>query len=98
MNKLTLNPGHHLKTTSGQRSTAFRRLLGVGIAVLLFQTAQAVVTLPFYEPFPTTYNEGEQLGAGAFVSGTIWANGNSGSSSSAIIRTFAGMSYPGLQT
>jgi autotransporter-associated beta strand protein len=98
MNKLTLNPGHHLKTTSGQRSTAFRRLLGVGIAVLLFQTAQAVVTLPFYEPFPTTYNEGEQLGAGAFVSGTIWTNGNSVSSSSAIIRTFAGMSYPGLQT
>jgi hypothetical protein len=63
----------------------------------LASQTHAVSTLPFYEPFPTTYGEGEQLGA-AGSSGVIWDFGNSTSSSCGRIVTVAAQSYPQLTT
>jgi autotransporter-associated beta strand protein len=72
-------------------------LLGVASGMFVFQSAQAQSTLPFYEPFPSTYVENEQLGA-AGSSGVIWTFGNGVSTSSGRIRAAAALSYPGLVT
>ena len=51
--------------------------------------------LPFYEPFPNTYAEGERLGSGA--SATIWDSGNSAGTGSPTNTSAARLTYPGLE-
>ena len=69
--------------------------LALGL-VMLQQSVQAVSTLPFYEPFPSTYTEGGQLGAAPTT--PPWDFGNSASSSSARTMAVAAQGYPGLTT
>jgi hypothetical protein len=54
--------------------------------------------LPFYEPFPNTYINGEYLGTNGpgGVSGVVWDFGNGVSSSCARVSATAALQYPGL--
>ena len=65
------------------------------LGMCLVPQVRAQAPLPFYEPFPGTYVNGEQLGA-AGSSGALWNTGNSLSSSCARVQTFAALQYPGL--
>jgi hypothetical protein len=76
------------------RPSAFLQWLAVAAAVWVVQDARAQSTLPFYEPFPATYAENENLGGTTSIS--IWSVGNSVSSSCSRIRAAAALSYPGL--
>lgn len=65
-------------------------------AALAVASLSNAVTLPFYEPFPNTYAEGERLGSGG--SAAVWANGNSTGTGSPTNTAVARLSYPGLIT
>src|SRR5436190_22721684 len=78
-------------------ATQLRRLsavLAVAAAALISPLASAQVTLPFYDPFPTSYGDGATLGSGA--SATAWTIGNSPGAGSMTSRSIAALSYPGL--
>ncbi len=70
-----------------------RTLLLAGTALALSQ-ASAQVTLPFYDPFPTSYGDGTALGNGA--SATTWSIGNSIGSGGLTNRASAALTYSGL--
>lgn len=53
-------------------------------------------SLPFHEPFPDSYPDGTQLGAG--VTATIWNVGQGAGSGSATVSSAAALSYSGLAT
>lgn len=76
------------------RPSRLRGALAVAVVALGLSNTQAQSTLPFYEPFPATYTENENLGGS--TSTNIWLVGNSVSSSCARIRAAAALSYPGL--
>src|ERR1051326_6593490 len=63
-------------------------------ALLVLQRASAQVTLPFYDPFPTTYVDGSALGSG--TSASTWSIGNNVGSGGLTNRSFAALSYSGL--
>src|ERR1051326_6113443 len=75
------------------RQTAITLLTMVAAALFGLQ-APAQVTLPFYDPFPTSYGDGTALGNGA--SATAWTVGNSPGAGGMTNRTSAALSYPGL--
>jgi len=54
------------------------------------------VSLPFYEPFPNSYAEGERLGSGN--SSSVWTTGNSTGNGSPTNTSAAALSFPGLVT
>lgn len=64
-------------------------------AFLVYQSAQAQQTLPFYEPFPTSYTAGSQIGSAP--SSTIWSQGG-GLGGGSPIFTNSPLSYSGLVT
>src|SRR3569833_3080033 len=66
-------------------------------AACLALSAMATSTLPFYEPFPSTYGENENFGL-AVSSGVLWDFGNSFSSSCGRVTAAAAEGYPGLLT
>ncbi|HEX5218296.1 MAG TPA: immunoglobulin domain-containing protein [Verrucomicrobiae bacterium] len=70
-------------------------ILVLGLGALLAQGVGAV-ELPFYEPFPNTYTEGERLGGS--TSGVIWSTGNSTGTTSPTNTAVARLTYPGLLT
>ncbi|MFM2293620.1 MAG: hypothetical protein RLZZ350_33 [Verrucomicrobiota bacterium] len=59
-------------------------------------SAMAVSTLPFYEPFPSTYTEGERLGGTTTIG--VWTAGNSAGADSVSNMLTAALSYSGLST
>ncbi len=76
---------------------------GLALAWLGLQQIGAQATLPFYEPFPGTYVNGEFLGSytasgstSGGTSGIIWNIGNSLSSSCARVQSYAALQYPSL--
>jgi len=66
----------------------------LAVVLLVAQSALAAVTLPFHEPFPLTYTEGERLGG--TTSGVIWEAGNSTGVGSATNTIAAALCYSGL--
>src|ERR1039458_2900099 len=78
-----------------------KKIFGLCSILVLIQSAQAQVTLPFYEPFPSSYGN-TNLGApgpggvAGTGSATNWNFGNSVGGSSAKITNAAALSYPGL--
>ena len=85
----------------------FRRLAllaGLSLGLISARPAGAQSVLPFYEPFPGTYVNGEFLGSTNGVSGStaggtsgaLWSIGNSLSSSCGRVQTTAALHYPGL--
>jgi autotransporter-associated beta strand protein len=80
------------------RKTVQSRLLALAAATILFApTAPAsFAPLPFYEPFPSTYTEGGQLGASP--TSPPWDFGNSPTSSSGRTTAAAALGYPQLTT
>jgi autotransporter-associated beta strand protein len=79
-------------------------LFGLVLGLATLQNAAAQQALPFYEPFPGTYVNGEYLGSATGVagstsggtSGVLWNFGNSLSSSCARVENYAALQYPGL--
>src|SRR5258707_937603 len=65
-------------------------------AVFWSHCAQAVSTLPFYEPFPDTYTQGEQLGG--TTSSAVWDSGSGTGTGSPVITSNASLTLSGLQT
>ncbi len=97
MKTTSLQPHCHLDLAHG--SCWFKQplaLLTAALGLFLLPNARALSPVPFYEPFPSTYTEGEALGG--TTSGSVWDTGNSATSSGAKIRAAAAMSYPGLVT
>ncbi len=101
------------KTSPRRTQSNFRRspwlprfalLAGAVLGLVAARPAGAQSALPFYEPFPGTYVNGEYLGSTNGVSGStsggtsgaIWNIGNSLSSSCARVQTTAALHYPGL--
>ncbi|HYG21499.1 MAG TPA: autotransporter-associated beta strand repeat-containing protein [Verrucomicrobiae bacterium] len=82
--------------SAGHRSATFFRSCCVGILLALSQAAHAISPIPFYEPFPLTYAENGNLGAGESL--LKWDFGNSATSSSARTIALAALGYPGLLT
>src|SRR5262249_12291711 len=76
------------------RSSVLAVALAVGLPALLAQTARAVSTLPFYEPFSTAYTENEPLGG--TTSSNVWDQGNSATGSSGHIRSNSFLAFVGL--
>ena len=78
-----------------------KKIFGLCSILVLIQSARAQVTLPFYEPFPSSYGN-TNLGApgpggvAGTGSATNWNFGNSVGGSSAKITNAAALSYPGL--
>jgi autotransporter-associated beta strand protein len=71
-------------------------LLIAVLGLFVCQSTRALSPVPFYEPFPTNYTEGEALGGA--TSGAVWDTGNSATSSGAKIHAASALSYPGLVT
>ena len=71
-----------------------KRVLSLGLAFLAVHTAVAVSSLPFYEPFPSSYGNGTLMGAGATAA--VWDFGNSGTSLGAIVTNNAALTRVGL--
>lgn len=72
-------------------------LISVAVCGVVFiQSAQAALTLPFYDSIPSTYTEGGQLGA-AGVGETSWTAGGTPGVELTVAAANA-LSYPGLQT
>jgi len=69
-------------------------LLLIFIGVFSSTNLIAQVTLPLYDPIPTSYGDGTALGSG--TSATVWSVGNSIGSGGMTNRSFAALSYPGL--
>ena len=100
MNSTT--PSIPLKNRPDRRSLA--ACAGLALTLLGLQTASAQQALPFYEPFPGTYVNGEYLGSNTGVSGSTsggtsginWNFGNSLSSSCARVENYAALEYPSL--
>jgi len=73
-----------------------KKLCGCLVGCLFGGGVLIAATLPFYEPFPNTYAEGERLGSGA--SAALWDSGNSTGTGSATNTSAARLSYTGLVT
>ncbi|MDR3458182.1 MAG: hypothetical protein P4N60_12090 [Verrucomicrobiae bacterium] len=86
-----------MKLTPTNHSFWQQRALALAAIVagfLWLPSLRAQSSLPFYEPFPSTYGNGTQLGAGNTTA--LWTFGNGASSSCARIETYAALAYPGL--
>jgi hypothetical protein len=94
MKKILLH--HATSSTIGKGRPTGSGFLAASLGLLsAIANLEAAAMLPFYEPFPSTYTENENLGA-AGSSGNVWNYGNSVSSSSARIVSAAALSYPGF--
>jgi pectate lyase len=68
--------------------------LAAAFILFFFHNARAVSSLPFYEPFPSSYSG--VIGTGA--SASIWSIGNTGSTGGAVVFNFGDgeLTYPNL--
>jgi hypothetical protein len=73
----------------------FPLLAGAALFAGVF-SARATSPLPFYEPFPSTYTEGERLGGATTVG--VWSYGNSTGADSVSNTVNAALNYSGLLT
>lgn len=71
-----------------------KKLSLLTFGILLVQHAHATVTLPFYEPFPTSYGNGTLLRAGNTAA--VWDTGNTSTSLGAIVTNAAALGFSGL--
>jgi pectate lyase len=70
--------------------------LALCVGALATNCVRAAAVLPFYEPFPNTYAEGERLGGS--TSGIIWDTGNSTGTTSPTNTAAAKLTHPSLIT
>jgi len=98
------NPFPKIPTSKRGGRQALAVCAGLAFALLGRETTSAQQSLPFYEPFPNTYVNGEYLGSNTGVSGSTsggtsginWNFGNSLSSSCARVESYAALEYPSL--